>query len=152
MNCRKEWNWHKLYLENAEVEVMYQHFINTYYETVKTNIPTKILKKKVSHPWISLEIKKLMRKRNKKYRSMKKKGSDKLKEEVRLLKKEIRNLARARPHCTVHTALSSSTRPPSTGKQEFEGLRDSKLAIGIFDTTFSIISGKVTLELLFLLR
>ena len=62
----------------------------------------------MSHPWISLEIKKLMRKRNKKYRSMKKKGSDTLKEEVRLLKKEIRRKIR-RAHWNSINRLFAGT-------------------------------------------
>ena len=47
---------------NCNAEDMWQHFKSTYDETIKLHIPTKILKQKISHPWITLEIKKLMKK------------------------------------------------------------------------------------------
>ena len=63
----------RLYSENADVESMWQHFHDQYSNIVKTNIPTKILKQKVNHPWIKPDVKKMMKKRDKKFRKLKKK-------------------------------------------------------------------------------
>ena len=79
---------------NCTAEDMWQHFKSTYDNTVKLNIPTKNLKEKISHPWITLEIKKLMKKRDKKFRLFKKCRCELLKEEIRKLKREIRRKTR----------------------------------------------------------
>ena len=79
---------------NCTAEDMWQHFKSTYDKTVKLNIPTKNLKEKISHPWITLEIKKLMKKRDKKFRLFKKCRCELLKEEIRKLKREIRRKTR----------------------------------------------------------
>ena len=49
----------------------------------KTNIPTKILKKKhVNHPWIKHDVKILIKRRDQKLRKLQKTVSEKLKEEI----------------------------------------------------------------------
>ena len=63
----------RLHSDNADVESMWQYFHDQYTNIVKTNIPTKILKKKVNHPWIKPDIKKLMKRRDQKFRKLKKK-------------------------------------------------------------------------------
>ena len=80
--------------EKFDPEDMWIFFQNNYEEIFKKNIPTKILKKKITHPWISVEIKKLIKTRDRKYRKMLKSGSKVLAEEVKALKREIRQKTR----------------------------------------------------------
>ena len=79
----------RLHSDNADVESMWLFFHEQYTNIIKTNIPTKMLKQKVNHPWIKPDVKKLLKKRDSKFRKLKKTGSEKLKEEIRVLKREI---------------------------------------------------------------
>ena len=95
-------------------------FKTNYDKTVKANIPTKILKKKITHPWISVEIKKMMKKRDRKYRHMLKNRSKVLEDEVRTLKKEIRKMTRRAHWDYIHSLfVKKDDEAPSGGMKRF---------------------------------
>ena len=52
--------------------MLYDAFEERLNKSTKDNIPEKVLKKRVEYPWITNEIKKLMRRRNRLYRKWKK--------------------------------------------------------------------------------
>ena len=81
---------------NSDVNILWKIFRETMQDLMKKYIPHKISRKKSSYPWINTEIKKQMRKRDRKYRLMKKFGTPELIEQVKQLCREVqRELRRA---------------------------------------------------------
>ena len=118
----------KLFTQNADPEEMWQHFKKTYDDTVKEHIPTKILKKKISHPWISIELKKLMKKRDRKYRKLKKCKTKTLDDEVKSLKREIRKKIRREHWDHVHSLFitKEDEAPSEREKRLFSYMKTQK--------------------------
>ena len=73
---------------------LYTTFEESLKKSIKENIPVKMLTKKVEHPWITYEIKKLMRKRDRTYRKWKKNKTEEKEKQLKSIKKEIQTKVR----------------------------------------------------------
>ena len=61
---------------------------------MEANIPCKIPRRKDSDPWITANIRKKIRKRDRKYKRMKNNATDELRAEVKQLQREIQKMLR----------------------------------------------------------
>ena len=84
----------KMEQENESTENLWLKYKTVQEKTTKENIPHKIPGKSDSYPWITVEIKKLIRKRNRIYRKMIKQKTDTLKQQLKSVKKEIQHKLR----------------------------------------------------------
>ena len=75
-------------------EELWHDFKSTLRNSMDNNIPTKTPKKRDSYPWITPEIRKLIRRRDRKYREQKKRGTEELKQEVKKLQRELQKQLR----------------------------------------------------------
>ena len=66
-------------------EELWNIFKTTLQDAVKEHIPHKTTRAKISQPWVTAEIRKLIHKRVRVYKRMKKTGSEKLKAEAKNL-------------------------------------------------------------------
>ena len=81
---------------NAGVIEMWEYFKNQLEELVKSHIQHKMAKRRDSSPWITPEIKKLIRKRERLYKRKKKLGNTKSTEKFKIIKRKVqRELRRA---------------------------------------------------------
>ena len=79
--------------QHTTVEEMWQLLKTTLLESVEKHIPHRTARKNSSTPWISPELCRLIRKRDPKYRQMKKQGTDKLRAEGKELMREVQKLS-----------------------------------------------------------
>ena len=83
-----------MYDQNMSVDLLWTHFQTNLEESIERNVPKKTAKKKDSSPWITPDIKRLIRKRDRWYkRKQKSKNSRdiaKFKELKRITQREIR--------------------------------------------------------------
>ena len=63
----------------ASVEELWSTFKNKFQSSMTDNIPHKTSRPRTGQPWITTEIRRLMRKRDRKHKQMKKTGSSELK-------------------------------------------------------------------------
>ena len=81
--------------KETKTEELVTKFNKECVDSVKRHVPHRTKgKKRESYPWITITIKKLIRRRDRQYRKMKKKGTKELKDEVKMLKKEIQKKLR----------------------------------------------------------
>ena len=81
---------------NAGVIEMWEYFKNQLEELVKSHIQHKMAKRRDSSPWITPEIKKFIRKRERLYKRKKKLGNTKSTEKFKIIKRKVqRELRRA---------------------------------------------------------
>ena len=105
----KNANWDNIKedMSKAEVEIrkmaedpktttgmLYTAFEEQLNKSTKENIPEKVLKKRVEYPWITNEIRKLMRRRDRLYRRWKKNKAEDDEKELREIKREIQRKIR----------------------------------------------------------
>merc|ERR1711879_744982 len=69
--------------KNNKTETLYTAFEEKLKQSMKENVPEKMLKKKVEYLWITNELRKLIRKRDRIYRKWKKNKTDKKTNELR---------------------------------------------------------------------
>ena len=78
-------------LTTDELWVKFRDGLN---DAVKTFVPHKAARLKTRKPWISSEIRKMMKRRDRVYKRMKKSGSEELKKELQLLRRTIQRMTR----------------------------------------------------------
>lgn len=83
-----------MYPENRSTEELWQHFKQAIQDSSAKNIPLKTPKQKSSYPWINQDIRRLIKKRDRKYRKMKKCGASNYQQEIKQLSKEIQKQLR----------------------------------------------------------
>ena len=74
--------------EDISVEDLWQTFQKEPKNSTEKHIPHKTARRN-SHPWITPELSKLMKQRDRRYRKMKKQRTEELKAEMRTLRSEI---------------------------------------------------------------
>ena len=79
---------------NTTTGMLYDAFEERLNKSTKENIPEKVLKKRVEYPWITNEIKKLMRRRDRLYRKWKKNKAEEKEKELKEIKREIQRKIR----------------------------------------------------------
>ncbi|KAL8614200.1 hypothetical protein ACOMHN_026417 [Nucella lapillus] len=80
--------------DSTSAEDLWDKFKITIQSSITRNIPHKTPKKTDSYPWITTEVRRLLRKRDRAYRKMKKHGTEELKTEVRRLRREVQQKLR----------------------------------------------------------
>ena len=78
----------------SDADTLWTVFKDSLLDIIKKYIPHKTTRKKQSSPWLTPEVKKLRRRLDRKYRQMKKRGTESLKEEVRNLCREVQKQER----------------------------------------------------------
>ena len=79
---------------NTTTGMLYDAFEERLNKSTKENIPEKVLKKRVEYPWITNEVKKLMRRRDRLYRKWKKNKAEEKEKELKEIKREIQRKIR----------------------------------------------------------
>ncbi|KAL8579531.1 hypothetical protein ACOMHN_025484 [Nucella lapillus] len=80
--------------DSTSAEDLWDKFKITIQSSITRNIPHKTPRKTDSYPWITTEVRRLLRERDRAYRKMKKHGTEELKTEVRRLRREVQQKLR----------------------------------------------------------
>ena len=80
--------------ETTTTETLYSTFEQSIKLSMKENIPEKMLKKKEEYPWITQEIRNMIRRRDRLYRNWKKKKTDELKDQVKDERRKVQAILR----------------------------------------------------------
>ena len=83
-----------MYSQSNSTEDLWNHFEKSLQETLDKNIPTKMTGNKFSSPWITYEIKKLTRIRDRTHKKMKKSNCPRLKKVIKDLNRKIQQKVR----------------------------------------------------------
>ena len=131
--------------DSADVNTLWTTFREGLQDLMKKHIPHKTPRRKQSYPWKSHEIKKQIRRRDRKYRLMKRFGTDELKDIVKQLCREVqRELRRSfwRYVENIFTPTDSETNELPSLKRFYTymtQLRSSKSGIPPLKTPESIL-------------
>ena len=90
--------------DTAATEKLWNIFMTTLQDAVKEHIPHKTTRAKISQPWVTAEIWKLIHKRARLYKRMKKTGSEKLKAEAKNLRPIVQRQLRLSYWIYIKTA------------------------------------------------
>ena len=80
--------------ENNTTNDLYNTFEEKVKQSIKENIPEKMMRKKEEHPWITKEIRNMIRKRDRAYRKWKKHKTDQLDDELRVQRRLVQKTLR----------------------------------------------------------
>ena len=80
--------------DTTTTEELWNIFKTTLQDAVKEHIPHKTTRAKISQPWVTAEIRKLIHKRDRVYKRMKKTGSEKLKAQAKNLRRIVQRQLR----------------------------------------------------------
>ena len=80
--------------DTTATEELWNIFKTTLQDAVKEHIPHKTTRAKISQPWVTAEIRKLIHQRDRVYKRMKKTGSEKLKDEAKNLRRFVQRQLR----------------------------------------------------------
>ena len=118
--------------DDSSTEDLWCLFKETLISAISLHIPTKMISKKISLPWITPELKKLINKKNKLYRRQKKSGRADLKRTLSKLKREIQRKTRQEYWSFLNSIFSEDDDKQSNNKRLFTYVKTQKSSdIGI---------------------
>ncbi|KAI8494635.1 hypothetical protein Bbelb_278610 [Branchiostoma belcheri] len=105
--------------DNMSTEELWTTFKDSLTAAVKNFIPHKTTRTKINLPWVTPSIRKLMNRRDRKYRKWKKNGSNKLREEVKALRRTIQRQIRRSYWSHLNSVFTEETSAYKPGNKRF---------------------------------
>ena len=103
---------------NSAVEDIWTELKTGLGQALTEHVPHKQTKSKPSHPWVDYETKKLIRRRNKIHKRWKKRGDEDLKQELKLLKRQVQKSLRRLYWRHVENLISDDVTNPTSSKKK----------------------------------
>ena len=104
--------------ENSAVEDIWTELKTGLGQALTEHVPHKQTKSKPSHPWVDYETKKLIRRRNRIHKRWKKCGDEDLKQELKLLKRQVQKSLRRLYWRHVENLISDDVTNPTSSKKK----------------------------------